>query len=130
MTAEQTMPCPSRDSCSDNEMETWSFDKAINEVFRLLPPELCPRSTEEHNLARPLSGIEQLMESQSLFYEEEKIYTEFNYFFFFFLSFHMLAIRISMQFRKLGRYKKAVTDPLLSLNITYLGIINLNELEN
>ena len=63
-------------------------------------------------LARPLSGIEQLMESQSLFYKEEKIYMEFNYFFFFFLSFHMLAVRISMQSRKLGRYKKAVADPL------------------
>ena len=46
-------------------METWSFDRAINEVFRLLPPELCPRSTEEHAQAKPLSGIEQLMESQS-----------------------------------------------------------------
>ena len=46
-------------------METWSFDRAVNEVFRLLPPELCPRSTEEHTPARPLSGIEQLMESQS-----------------------------------------------------------------
>ena len=112
MTSEQTMPRPLRDSGSDNEMENWSFDRAINEVFRLLPPELCPRSTEQHTPARPLSGIQQLMESQSLFYEEEKIYTEFNYFFFFFLSFYMLAIRISMQSRKLGRYKKAVVNPL------------------
>ena len=64
MTPEQTIPRPSRDSNSDNETETWSFDRAINEVFRLLPPELCPRSTEEHTPARPLSGIEQLMESQ------------------------------------------------------------------
>ena len=65
MTPEQVIPRPSRDSGSDNEMETWSFDKAINEVFRLLPPELCPRQTEEHTPAKPLSGIEQLMESQS-----------------------------------------------------------------
>ena len=65
MTPEQVIPRPSRDSGSDNEMETWSFDRAINEVFRLLPPELCPRQTEEHTPAKPLSGIEQLMESQS-----------------------------------------------------------------
>ena len=107
MTSEQTMPCPSRDSGSDNEMENWSFDRAINEVLGF-----CPRSTEQHTSARPLSGIAQLMESQSLFYEERKIYTEFNYFFFFFLSFYMLAIRISMQSRKLGRCKKAVADAL------------------
>ena len=43
-------------------METWSFDRTINEVFRLLPPELCPRPTEEHTPAKPLSGIEHLME--------------------------------------------------------------------
>ena len=65
MTPEQTLPRPSRDSGSDTEMETWSFVKAINEVFRLLPLELCLRSTEEHAPAKPLSGIEQLMESQS-----------------------------------------------------------------
>ena len=64
LTSEQTMPRPSKDSGSDNDMETWSFDRAFNEVFRLLPPELCLRSTEEHTLARPLSGIEQLMESK------------------------------------------------------------------
>ena len=64
ITPEQTMPCPSRDSGSDTEMETWFFDRAINEVFRLLPPELCPRSIEEHTPVRPLSGIEQLMVSQ------------------------------------------------------------------
>ena len=65
MTPEQTSPCPSRDSGSDADMDTWSFDRAINEVFMLLPVELCPRSTEEHAPAKPLSGIEQLMESQS-----------------------------------------------------------------
>ena len=32
----------SRDTGSDSESETWSFDRAINEVFRLLPQELCP----------------------------------------------------------------------------------------
>ena len=65
MTPEQVISCPSRDSGSDNEMEIWSFDRAINEVFRLLPPELYPRQTEEHTTAKPLSGIEQLLESQS-----------------------------------------------------------------
>ena len=40
----------------------WSFDRAINEVFRLLPQELCPRPTEEQAPAKPLSGIEHLME--------------------------------------------------------------------
>ena len=57
MTPEQVIPRPSRDSGSDNEMEAWSFDRAINEAFRLLPPELCPRQTEEHTPAKPLSGI-------------------------------------------------------------------------
>ena len=66
MTPEQTLPRPSRDTGSDTKMETWSFDRAINEIFRLLPPELCPRSTEEHAPAKPLSGIEQLMESLSI----------------------------------------------------------------
>ena len=65
MTPEQTSPRPSRDSGFDTEMETWSFDRAINKVFRLLPQDLCPRPTEEHAPAKPLSGIEQLMESQS-----------------------------------------------------------------
>ena len=64
MTPELVIPRPSRDSGSDNEMETWFFDRAINEVFRLLLPELCPRQTEEHTSAKQ-SGIEQLMESQS-----------------------------------------------------------------
>ena len=64
MTSEQTLPCPSRDSGSDTKMETWSFDRAISEAFRLLPPKLCPRSTEEHAPEKPLSDIEQLMESQ------------------------------------------------------------------
>ena len=45
-----------KESDSESESEVWSFDRAINEVFRLLPPELCPK---------PLSGIKQLMESRS-----------------------------------------------------------------
>ena len=65
MTPEQVISRPSRDSGSDNEPETWSFVRAINEVFRPLPPKLCPRQTEEHAPAKPLSGIELLMESQS-----------------------------------------------------------------
>ena len=60
ITPEQTLLHPSKDSGSESEMETWSFDRAINEVFRLLPPELCPRSAEEHTVAKPLSGIEHL----------------------------------------------------------------------
>ena len=59
---EQTLQHSTKDSGSDSEIETWSFDRAINEVFRLLPPELCPRPTEEHVPAKPLSGIEHLME--------------------------------------------------------------------
>ena len=37
------------------------FDRAINEVFRLLPQELCPRPAEEQTSAKPLSGTEHLM---------------------------------------------------------------------
>ena len=50
-----------KDSGSESEQEIWSFDRAINEVFRLLPQGLCPRPTEEHTSAKPLSGIEHLM---------------------------------------------------------------------
>ena len=46
-----------------NETENWSFDRAINEVFWLLPEELCAKTQQEHTPAKPLSGIEQLMES-------------------------------------------------------------------
>ena len=60
---EQTLQHSTKDSGSDSEIETWSFDRAISEVFRLLPQELCPRPTEEHAPAKPLSGIEHLMES-------------------------------------------------------------------
>ena len=130
MTSELNIPRPSRDSGSDIEIETCSFDRAINEVFRLLPPELCPRSTLEHTPVSPLSSIEQLMESQSLFTKKKKYTRNLIISSSSSCSFHMLAIRISMQSTKLGRYKKAVTDPLLSLNISYLGIINLNELDN
>ena len=59
---EQTLHHSTKDSGSDSEIETWSFDRAINEVFRLLPLELCRRPTKEHALAKPLSGIEHLME--------------------------------------------------------------------
>ena len=54
-----------KDSGSESEIETRSFDRAINEVFRLLPPELCPRPTEEHAPEKPLSGIEHLIESHA-----------------------------------------------------------------
>ena len=59
---EQTLQHPSKDSGLDSEIETWSFDRAVNEVFRLLPPELSPRPSEKHTPAKPLSGIEHLME--------------------------------------------------------------------
>ena len=62
---EQTLQHPSKDSGSDSEIKPWSFDRAINEVFRLLHPELCPRPSEEHTPAKPLSGIEHLMESHA-----------------------------------------------------------------
>ena len=62
---EHTLQRPTKDSVSDSETETWSFDMAINEVFRLLPPELCPRPSEEHTPAKPLLGIEHLMESHA-----------------------------------------------------------------
>ena len=51
---EQTLQHPSKDSGSDSEIETWSFDRAINEVFRLLPAELCPRPSEEHTPSKRL----------------------------------------------------------------------------
>ena len=55
----------SKDSGSESKTEAWSFDKAINKVFRLLPQELCPKLLEEHTPVKPLSGIEQLMESSA-----------------------------------------------------------------
>ena len=54
-----------KDSGSDSDSETWPFDWAINEVFRLLPQELCPRPTEENTPNRPLSGIEHQMENRT-----------------------------------------------------------------
>ena len=59
---EQITQHSTKESGSDLEHEIWSFDRAINEVFRLLPQELCPRPTEEHTPSKPLSGIEHLME--------------------------------------------------------------------
>ena len=53
----------SKESGSEPETEAWSFDKAINEVFRLLPEELCLKPLEDHTPNKPLSGIKQLMES-------------------------------------------------------------------
>ena len=54
-----------KDSGFESESETWSFDGAINEVFRLLPQELCPEPTEENTPKRSLSGIEHLMENRT-----------------------------------------------------------------
>ena len=60
------IPQTSKDSGSDFDAEIWSFDRAINEVFRLLPQELCPKTQQEKTPAKPLSGIEHLMESHSI----------------------------------------------------------------
>ena len=57
----------SRDTGSESELETWSFDRAINEVFRLLPQELCPKPMEENTPAKP-PGIEHLMEARATHY--------------------------------------------------------------
>ena len=53
---------PAKDTGSDSESEVWSFDRAINEVFRLLPQELCPKTPQEQTPIKPLSRIEHLME--------------------------------------------------------------------
>ena len=63
--SENVVQQSSRDTGSDSESETWSFVRAINEVFRLLPQELCPKPTEENTPAKPLSGIEHLMEARA-----------------------------------------------------------------
>ena len=54
-----------KESDSETEYEVWSFDPAINKVFRLLPPELCPKTQQDQAPLKPLSGIEQLMEFRS-----------------------------------------------------------------
>ena len=54
-----------KESDSETESEVWSFDRTINEVFGLLPPELCPKTQQDQAPLKPLSGIEQLMESHS-----------------------------------------------------------------
>ena len=54
----------SKDTDSESEAEIGSFDSAINEVFILLPQELCPTSTEDNITAKALSGTEHLMESR------------------------------------------------------------------
>ena len=41
---------PNKGSDSETETEIWSFDHAINEVFRLLPAELCPKSRNKPHL--------------------------------------------------------------------------------
>ena len=58
-------PQTNKESDSETETEIWSFDCAINEVFRLLPAELCPKTQQDQAPAKPLSGIEHLMESHS-----------------------------------------------------------------
>ena len=45
-----------KDLGCDSEAKVWSFDRAINEVFRLLHPELYPKTTQEKTPVKPLSG--------------------------------------------------------------------------
>ena len=52
-----------KDSGSDSEAEVWSFNRAINEVFRLLPQELCPPPPRER--VKPLSGTKHLMKAHA-----------------------------------------------------------------
>ena len=59
----QNISVKNKESDSDNETESWSFDRAINEVFWLLPEELCPKTQQQQTPTKPLSRIEQLMES-------------------------------------------------------------------
>ena len=59
------LPQKNKESDSETETEIWSFDHAINEVFRLLPAELCPKTQQDQAPSKPLSGIEHLMESRS-----------------------------------------------------------------
>ena len=59
------LPQTNKVSDSETETEIWSFDRAIHEVFRLLPAELCPKTQQDQAPAKPLSGIEHLMESRS-----------------------------------------------------------------
>ena len=59
------LPQTNKASDSETETEIWSFDRAINEVFRLLPAELCPKTQQDQAPSKPLSGIEHLMESRS-----------------------------------------------------------------
>ena len=43
-----------KESNSETVSEVWSFDRAINEVFRLLPPELCPKTQQDQAPLKPL----------------------------------------------------------------------------
>ena len=54
-----------KESDSETETEIWSFDRAINEILRLLPAELCPKTQQEQTPTKPLFGIEHLMESRT-----------------------------------------------------------------
>ena len=59
------LPQTNKESDSETETEIWSFDRAINEVFRLLPAEQCPKTQQDQAPSKPLSGLEHLMESRS-----------------------------------------------------------------
>ena len=41
------LPKTNKESDSGTETEIWPFDCAINEVFRLLPAELCPKTQQD-----------------------------------------------------------------------------------
>ena len=50
------LPLTNKESDSETETEIWSFDRAINKVFRLLPAELCPKTQQDQAPSKPLSG--------------------------------------------------------------------------
>ena len=59
------LPQTNKESDLETETEIWSFNRAINEVFRFLPAELCPKTQQDQAPSQPLSWIEHLMDSRS-----------------------------------------------------------------
>ena len=55
----------SKELDSESEPDSWSFDKAINEVFRLLLEDMCPKMSKNPSPSKCLSAIELLMESHT-----------------------------------------------------------------
>ena len=49
----------------ESKPDSWSFDKAINEVFMLLSKEMCAKTSQDLSPSKPLSGIEFVIESRT-----------------------------------------------------------------